>query len=70
MISIEQFETFESLLDKHLPHALPTVKTVPFGCEILKQIYSKDNESERYLKLAIQIERVSAVSNESIASCP
>lgn len=70
VISIEQFETFESLLDKHLLHALPTVKSVSFGCQILKQIYSKDNESDRYLKLAIQIERLSAVSNDPIAACP
>lgn len=63
---IEKFDTFEGLLDQHLSHALPTVKSVEFGCAILKQIYSKDNESERYSKLAIQIERVSAVTNESI----
>lgn len=69
VVSIEQFNTFESLLDKHLSHALPTIKTVGFGCQILNQIYSKDNESEKYQKLAIQIERVSAVVNESITTC-
>ena len=36
---------------------------------LVKQIYSKDNESEKYQKLAIQIERVSAVVNEPITSC-
>ena len=69
VVSIEQFDTFELLLEKHLSHALPTVKSVEFACQILKQIYSKDNEFDKYQKLAIQIERVSAVVNESITSC-
>ena len=69
VISLEQFNTFESLLEQHLSHALPTVKSIEFGCQILKQFYSEDNESEKYQKLAIQVERVSAVVNESIASC-
>lgn len=67
VISIDTFDTFEALLEKHLSHALPTVKSIEFGCAILKKIYSKDNESERYTKLAIQIERISAVTNEPIS---
>ncbi|CAF1548383.1 unnamed protein product [Rotaria sordida] len=72
VISIEQFDTFESLLEKHLLHALPTVKSIEFGCLILKQYYSKDNEFDKYKKLAINIERISAVVNElrtSATSC-
>ena len=69
VLSIEKFNTFEELLDKHLSHGLPTVKSIELGCLILKKIYSKDNEYEKYQKLAIQIERVSAVSNDPVQIC-
>ena len=72
VISIEQFDTFESLLEKYISNALPTVKSTEFGCQILKQYYSKENELDKYKKLAIHIERVSAVINEprtSATSC-
>jgi ASC-1-like (ASCH) protein len=68
VLSIEQFDTFELLLEKHLSHGLPTVKSIEFGCQILKQYYSKDNEFDKYKKLAITIERVNAVVNESLTS--
>lgn len=68
VISVETFETFESLLAAHLVQALPTVKTIEFGCQILNQYYSKDNETNNVKKLAIRIERISAVTNVPINS--
>ncbi|CAF2127075.1 unnamed protein product [Rotaria magnacalcarata] len=72
VISIEKFDTFELLLEKYISNALPTVKSIEFGCQILQQYYSKENELNKYKKLAINIERVSAVINEprtSATSC-
>ncbi len=68
VISIEQFDTFQLLLEKHLLHALPTIKSIEFGCQILKEYYSKTNEIDKYKILAINIQRVSAMMNESRAS--
>lgn len=72
VLSIEYFDTFEALLEKHLTNALPTIKTIQFGSQILTQYYSKESELDKYKKLAINIERVSAVLNEvrtSTTSC-
>jgi ASC-1-like (ASCH) protein len=66
VVSLEEFETFESLLEKHLLQALPTVKSVEFGCQILNQYYAKDNEAMK--KLAIKIERISAMVNVSLTT--
>ena len=71
VLNVQRYPTFEALLEEHLSRGLPTVKSIDTGCQILKHIYSKDNEHEKHTKLAIQIERVSAVTNEPIPpACP
>ena len=62
VLSIEQFDTWKSLLDKHLSNALPTIKTIEFAEEILKKLFP---EFVDYKILAIHIKRVSTVSNVS-----
>jgi len=56
------------LLEKHLSNALPTIKSIDFACQLLKQYYSKDNDFDKYKKLAIHIERVSTLVNISRSS--
>ena len=68
VISIDQFDTFESALEKHLAHALPTIKSIEFGCQILKKSLSVDNATDKYGILAIHVQRISALMNECRAS--
>ncbi|CAF0841277.1 unnamed protein product [Adineta ricciae] len=68
VISIDQFDTFESALEKHLAHALPTIKSIEFGCQILKKSLSVDNAAGKYGILAIHMQRISALMNECRAS--
>jgi ASC-1-like (ASCH) protein len=62
VLSIEQFVSWESLLDKHLSHALPTIKSIEFAEQIFKKLFPQFDD---YKKLAIHIKRVSTIVNVS-----